>query len=140
MTSPRRSLRSIAQGAIEDFTSLMNHVEGDAVMGHVARAARATGATTLRVDLLADRAEDSALLVPPVREAVLALAAWLREQLARDRAGAPDIRAAEMIVTMDPATRRTNRIDGAEELPFTCAVRLTDARGAVHSWRITDWW
>jgi hypothetical protein len=154
MTSRHGSLRSVARAVVEDFTSMMNHVEGYPVMGHVARAARGTGATQLRVDLLGGDATPPALLVPPVRVAVASLADWFRE-LAGDTAqpqpapgrdrdpsghGTPRVRTAELIVTLDPATRRTNHLDGAEEIPFTCEARLTDARGAVHSWRVGDWW
>jgi hypothetical protein len=139
----RQSLRAIARATVEDFSSSMNHLEGDAVMGHLVRAARASGATELRVDLLTGAAAESALLVPPVRTAAESLAAWFRELLergARERAAPAPVRAAELAVTLDPATARINRLEGAEETPFSCTARITDARGAVHSWRIADWW
>ncbi len=134
----RQSLRATARSVVDSFTSLMNHLDGDAVMGHVVRAARETGATGLRLDLLSGATDPSGLLVAPVRESLRWLAEWFPELAAQSQPAV--VRAAEMIVTVEAATRRTNPLDGAQEVPFACAVRITDGAGRTHTWSLSDWW
>ena len=47
---------------------------------------------------------------------------------------------AELLVSVDPSTRRPHGDSEFYESPFTCTVRIVDDRGKVYSHRIQDWW
>jgi hypothetical protein len=50
------------------------------------------------------------------------------------------IAVAEMLVSVDPETRRHATSDLLDESPFVCTVRIEDDRGDVHSHTISGWW
>ena len=134
-----KTLKSVVRGLAESFTSLMNYVPDDYVMGHVVYAAWATGAVSLKVNLLTGATDSSPLLVWQVQDSVARCVEWLPDMVRRSSSSLEFIREAELIVTVDPASRRP-RGDGFCESPFTCTVRIVDDRGKTYSHCIRDWW
>lgn len=135
-----KTLKSVVRSLAESFTSLMNYHTDDYVMGHVVHAAWSTGATEFRVNLLNGASNSSPLLVAPVRDAVARYVEWLPDILRRSHSDLQFVTAAELVVTVDPATRRPHGDSGFQESPFTCTVRITDDRGKLYSHSISDWW
>jgi hypothetical protein len=134
-----KTLKSVVRGLAESFTSLMNYVADDYVMGHVVYAAWASGATGFRVNLLTGATDPSPLLVWQVRESVSRLVKWLPDILRRSNSSLAFVREAELEITVDPTTRR-RCANGFCESPFSCTVRIVDDRGKVYLYCIQDWW
>src|SRR5258708_18185872 len=59
-------LKGVAHNFGHSFISLMNYEEGDYVMGHLLKAARHSGKSELRVDVLEKNWQPPELAVPPV--------------------------------------------------------------------------
>jgi hypothetical protein len=47
---------------------------------------------------------------------------------------------AELLVILDPSTRRPCGHPGFQESPFTCIVHVTADRGKEYVHEIKDWW
>lgn len=133
-----KAIKSVAHNFGHSFVSLTNYLVDDYVIGHLARAAVASGEPELRVDILAGDAEPAALRVPPVKSSLEWYTAWF-PGLLRDH-GVPmgAVRAATMRVRFDlsrlelPLPRVT--------LPYECVVEITDDRGIVHAGTVRDGW
>jgi hypothetical protein len=135
-----KTLKSVVRNMAESFTSLMNYQGDDYVMGHVVFAAWQTGATEFRLDLLTGATDSSLLLVPHVRDSVANYVKWLPEMVQQSNSDPHFVSQAELLVTVDPHTRRPHGHSGFFESPFTCTVRIVDDRGKEYSHRISDWW
>ncbi len=135
-----KTLKSVVRSLAESFTSLTNYCGDDYVMGHVVHAAWVTGATELRVNLLNGTSNSSPLLVPPVRDSIARCVEWLPDIVCRSHSDLQFVTEAELVVTVEPATRRPYNGLGFDESPFTCTVRITDDRGKIYSHRIAGWW
>jgi hypothetical protein len=137
---PRRSLARVARQVTQSFTSLINPLGEEFVLGHIVAAAWSTAATQLRVDLLTGHADPSPLLVPKVRDCLVRYARHFRSLL--DQAGGhlSAVSSAEMLVTVDPTTLRPYGDSGLAESPYTCLTRIVDTDGHLHEYGITGWW
>jgi len=135
-----KTLKSVVASLAQSFTSLMNYRGDDYVMGHIVHAAWSTGATRLRVDLLSGATDASALLVPEVRDCVARYVEWFPDMVRRSNSSVDFVTAAELLVTVDPTTRRPVTAGEFLESPFTCTVRVTDDRGKAYVHEIKDWW
>lgn len=135
-----KTLKSVVRNVVESFTSLMNYRGDDYVMGHVVRAAWLTEAKQFRVDLLTGATDTSPLLVPHVRDSIASYVQRLPDTIRRSNSDLKFVSEAELLVSVDPATRRPHGNSGFYESPFTCTVRIVDDRGKVYSHRISDWW
>lgn len=136
----RKTLTSAAHNTAHSFASLMNYVGDDYVLGHIVQAAWATGATELRVDLLTGATNKSPLLVPEVRDSVARTVEWFPAHVANSSSSMDFVAEAELLVRVDPNTRRPSPHPGLLESPFTCSARITDDRGKVYLYEIRDWW
>lgn len=135
-----KTLKSVVASLAQSFTSCMNYVGDDYVMGHIVWAAWATGATRLRVDLLSGATDGSPLWVPEVRDAVAGYVKRLPTLVLGSSSSVDFVAAAELVVTVDPTTRRPAGEKGHQESPFTCTVRIVDDRGKEYVHEIRDWW
>ncbi len=135
-----KTLKSVVRGLAESFTSLMNYWGDDYAMGHVVYAAWVTGGTILRVDLVTGRIDASPLLVPEVRNSLTRLLERFPDMVCRSYSDLAFVSQAELIVTVDPRTRRPHAGSEFYESPFTCTARIVDDRGKVYEYRIADWW
>ena len=135
-----KTLKSVVASLAQSFTSLMNYRGDDYVMGHIVHAAWPTGATRLRVDLLSGSTDKSALLVPEVRESVGQYVKRFPDIVRRSNSSVDFVTEAELLVTVDPTTRRPVTAGEFLESPFTCTVRVTDDRGKTYVHEIQDWW
>ena len=135
-----KTLKSVVASLAQSFTSLMNYRGDDYVMGHIVHAAWSTGATRLRVDLLSGSTDASALLVPEVRDSVARYVEWFPDMVRRSNSSVDFVTAAELLVTVDPTTRRPVTSGELLESPFTCTVRVTDDRGKAYVHEVKDWW
>ncbi|MBI1380364.1 MAG: hypothetical protein GC161_04675 [Planctomycetaceae bacterium] len=135
-----KTLVSVVHNTVHSFASLMNYVGDDYVLGHIVQAAWATGATELRVDLMTGATNASPLLVPEVRYSVARAVEWFPDHVARSKSSLDFIAEAELLVRVDPNTRRPSPHPGLLESPFICSARITDDRGKVYLHEIRDWW
>jgi hypothetical protein len=135
-----KTLKSVVTSLAQSFTSLMNYGGGDYVMGHIVYAAWSTGSTGLRVDLLSGATDSSPLLVPEVRDSIARRVAWFPEMVRRSNSSMEFVKKAELVVSVDPTTRRPSGHPGLFESPFICSVRITDDRGKVYLHEVSDWW
>jgi hypothetical protein len=134
------TLASIVISLAQSFTSLMNYCGDDYIMGHIVRAAWSTGASRLRVDLLGGGTHPSPLLLPEVRYSVARYVEWFPDMVRRSKSSMDFVSEAELLVSVDPTTRRPCGHSGLLESPFTCIVRIVDDRGKVYLHEIKGWW
>jgi len=59
-------LKGVAHNIGHSFTSLMNYVDDDYVMGHILRFARSTGCSVLTIDFVTGVAQPPELLLSPI--------------------------------------------------------------------------
>lgn len=136
----RKTLKSVVASLAQSFTSLMNYVGDDYVMGHIVCAAWATGSTRLRVDLLSGATDGSSLWVPEVRDAVAGYVKRLPALVLGSNSSLDFVAAAELVLTVDPTIRRPAGETGFHESPFTCTARVVDDRGKAYVHAIEGWW
>ncbi len=135
-----KTLKSVVTSFAESFTSLMNYCGDDYAMGHIVLAAWSTGSTRLRVDLVNGATDNSPLLVPEVSASVARYVEWFPDLVRRSNSSVDFIAAAELVVTVDPTTRRRRGGAGLPESPFTGTVRVIDDRGRAYVHEIEGWW
>ena len=135
-----KTLASVVTSLAQSFTSLMNYQGDDYVMGHIVHAAWSSGSTRFRVDLLSGATDSSPLLVPLVRDSVVRYVGWFPDIVRRSESSMEFIVEAELLITVDPTTRRPCGHAGFLESPFTCTVRIIDDRRKLYLHEIKDWW
>lgn len=126
-----KQIKSAAHNYAHSFVSSMNWLGDDYVVGHLARAAVASGEPELRVDLLTGDAEPSALLTEPVKSSLEWYVPWLDGLLRSHGADIDAVREARMCVRFD-LSRTALRGLKPTEVPVECEVEITDDRGIVH--------
>jgi hypothetical protein len=134
-------LKSVAHSFGHSFTSLMNYRGDDYVMGHLLRRAQEVDEDTLRVDILARKAEPRSLLVKDVAASVDEYCDWFPRIVEAHRTEMRYVRAARMTIQFDLKVRRPVRYAPTYfESPFTCLVEIQDDRGKVWAAELKDWW
>jgi hypothetical protein len=134
-----KTLKSVARSLAESFTSLINFAGDDHVMGHAVLAAWQTGATEFRVDLLTGSATHSVPLAPEVAESLARYVTEFPRLVRSSNSDMAFVASAELVVTIDPATRR-QVLPRFFESPFACAVSITDDRGKLYAHTVSGWW
>ena len=135
-----KTLKSVVVSLAQSFTSLMNYRGDDYVMGHIVHAAWSTGATGFRVDLRSGATDSSPLLVPVVRDSIAQYVKWFPDMIQRSNSSLEFVRQAELVISVDPTTRRPCGHAGFQESPFTCTARVIDDRGKEYVHEVRDWW
>jgi hypothetical protein len=134
-------IKSIAHNLGHSFTSLMNYHGIDYVMGHVLRAARATGKDKLEVDFLSGVADPPELLVPSVKESIEWYCKTFADFVNRSGSNIQLIDSAKMTLKYDlKVTRPHPREPRIIENPYTCDVVIIDNRQKDHSAHFEGWW
>jgi hypothetical protein len=134
-------LRSVAHSFAHSFTSLMNYVDDDYVMGHLLRRARKTGEATLTVDILTGSASPPALLSQEVAGSVRHYCEWFPKLVVSHKSDMQFVRAARLAVSFDLSKRRPVRdAPDLEESPYVCRVEIEDDQEKIWSAEMRDWW
>lgn len=134
-------LRSTAHNYGHSFVSDVNMAPHDYVMCHLLRAAHRAGDSELTVDLLSGHAEPTALLPPPVADAVQAYVRGFGPHVQRSGAALDMVSAARLRVRL-----RWGHAHGrADDEPTLyaiaeCEVEITDDRGRAHVGRAEAPW
>lgn len=135
-----KSLQGVVGNVVGSFTSQLNHVDGDYVLGHVVRAAWESGGTELRVDLLSGAIEPTPLAVPAVRAAVAHYVFIFPGLVASSGSDMAFVAAVEMVITVDPSERVDLFRRSGQKSPYRCAVCVTDNRGKLYAFEERGWW
>ena len=136
----RKTLPNIARGMAESFTSLMNYVDNDYVLGHLVFAAWESGDTELVVDLLSGETNDSKLLSSQVQKSLERYVACLPDMVARSNSEPKFLAKAELVVLIRAEVRPMRASSKLFESPYSCLVRLLDDRGKWYFHQIDGWW
>lgn len=134
-------LKSVARNVAESFTSSLNYVAGDYVMGHLVRLARESGKEELRIDFITRQSTPAELLAAPLEEVPARYIEMFWRLVQAEGSDRSLIGEAELAVHID-STRRRPEAPGAAHVasPCACAVRITDTRGKLHHFRSEGWW
>jgi len=134
-------LRSVTRSLADSFTSLMNYRGDDYVMGHLLTAARASGASSLHVDLLRGEGTPAELMIGPVAGSVMDYCASFPSLVQRSGSDIAFVQAAELNLDYDLAVSRPYRLfPSVIESPYVCLVTIQDDRGRYYESRLTGWW
>jgi hypothetical protein len=136
-----RVLKGVAHNFGHSFTSLMNYVGDDYVMGHILRLARLSGKETLTIDLLTGQAGPPELLAKPVSEIPSRYVPFFWDLVQRHGSDRAYVQSAMLSLRYDLAVQRvTKRGSAFIESPYTCEVRITDTRGKHYLAHFEGWW
>lgn len=134
-------LKSVARSVADSFTSLMNYRDDDYVMGHLLTAARASGASSLHVDLLRGVGTPAELMVAPVSASVMNYCASFPGLVQRSGSDIAFVQTAELTLEYDLSVSRPYRREPSLiESPYVCSVDIQDDRGRRYASRLTGWW
>jgi hypothetical protein len=126
-----KAIKSAAHNFAHSFVSSMNYVGDDYVIGHLARAAVASGEPEFRVDLLTGDAGPSAFLTEPVTSSLEWHVPWFGGLLKSQGVQMGAVREAAMRLRFDLSRLDVRGLKPAM-VPFECEVEITDDRGIVH--------
>jgi hypothetical protein len=133
-------LKGVAHNVGSSFTSLMNYTADDYSMGHLLRFARASGRSTLTIDLLNGNGSPDGLLKEPISE----LPSWYSKMFLRlvESAGSDRtlIRSATLTVKYDLLRSQPSPIPAEPQNPYTCDVSIVDYRGKDYVAHFDGWW
>ena len=128
-------LKGVARSVADQFTSLMNYVDGDYVMGHLLNAVRVSGMRRLDLDLMRGRA------MPPELSRDLS---WISLPDLVERCGSSMafVKGATLTVEFDTSVERPVAIAGRGfiESPYECRVSIFDDRGKEYVAVLKGWW
>ena len=134
-------LKSVVRSLADSFTSLMNYWQDDYVMGHLLSAARDSGQTTLKVDLMSGSAGPHELLVSPVAQSVKSYCDDFRDLVKRSGADPAFVASATLQVEFDTSVELPlHRGSQIKQSPYVCTAILEDDRGKTYESRLTGWW
>lgn len=137
----RKVLKSVARSAADSFTSTLNWGDDDYVMGNLLEAARATGQTALRADLLSGEGSPPELMIPPVAQSVRSRAEWFPRLVESSGADMEFVRSALLKVHFDISKEKpVHWSPSVLQSPYTCTVRIEDDRGRVYESSVEGWW
>ncbi len=110
-------------------------------MSHLARAAVASGARELQVNLLTGDATPISLLTPPIAESIQRSVAWFPRHLAGERVDVAHLKSASLVVQfkLDGTVAASGRRP-PWTVPFECVVSVEDDRGKLHEGHVEDMW
>lgn len=136
-----KTLGSVAHNFGHSFTSLMNYIDGDYVMGHLLVRAREISEPSLELDLLTGAATPAALCAGKVAPVIAAYVKWFPELLVQQESSLELIKAARLRVNFDLARERPSDL-GARlvSAPYSARVEIEDNRGKVWSADFDGWW
>ena len=134
-------LKSVVRSVADSFTSLVNYVGDDYVMGHLLNAARHSGKTTLQINLLTGESGPKELLIKPVALSVKSYVQSFPDLVVRSGSAMSFICAAELRLSFDIGVAKPIRgIPHILESPYTCEVSIADDRGKAYSTTLSGWW
>jgi hypothetical protein len=110
-------------------------------MGHILTAARASGRSTLDVDLLSNEAGPEELLTEPVQRSIRSYRQQLPRLVTSSGSDPAFVAAASLKVEFDlavsaPLPQRPSFLKS----PYVCTVRIQDDQGKLYESVLTGWW
>ncbi len=136
-----KKLQSVSRSVADSFTSLMNYVGDDYVMGHLLKAARSSGASRLDVDLLSGVATPKSLLVWPVVASIESYCVDFPGLVERNGSDVSFVRTAVLSVEFDISISRPySKVPHLTESPYKCVVTIEDDRGKTFRSELKGWW
>jgi hypothetical protein len=134
-------LKSVAHNIGHSFTSLMNFVDDDYVMGHILRFARQSGHETLTIDFVTNEVKPPELVADPISEVPARYIKWFWDSVDRQGSDRSYVQAARLTLRFDIATQRPHSsLPGCMESPYHCDVTVTDDRGKRYDAHFEGWW
>lgn len=126
-----RHIRSAAHNFADSFVSSTSWIGDDYVIGHLARAAAASGEPEFRVDLRTGDAGPAAFLTAPVQASLESHVPWFAGLLKSQGAEIGHVREAAMRLRFNLSRLAVPGLKPTT-VPFECEVEVTDDRGIVH--------
>jgi hypothetical protein len=134
-------LKGVAHDIGHTFTSLMNYVSDDYVMGHVLRFARRSGRDTLMIDFVAGEAGPPELLLEPISEVPTRYRKWFWEMVQQQGSDPSYVHSAKLTLKFNLAIERPAAIAPEfQESPYECNVLIKDSRGKDYTAHFEGWW
>lgn len=134
-------LKGVAHDIGHSFTSLMNYVADDYVMGHILRFARRSGHDTLTIDFVTGKAEPAELVLKPISDVPGRYTKWFWEMIKKQGSDPSFVHSAKLTLKFDIATERPAAIQPRRlESPYQCHVLIKDSRGKDYEARFEGWW
>ena len=136
-----KSLKSVAHNFGQSFISLLNYMEDDYFMEHLARQARKTGCHRLNIAILKNYAAPPELLTDPIKQSIEHCNNWFPTFVEDCGSSMAFIHSAIMTIEFDFEITRANRIlTKILESPFTCEVVIVDDRNNEYKYLHKEWW
>jgi hypothetical protein len=134
-------LQSVVRSVADMFTSTMNYVSDDYVMGHVLSAARLSRKATLEVDLLTGQATPPELLSDQVRVGIRRSVSDLPRLVKASGSDTTFVRAARLQVSFDiTETAPNSPAVLTKAFPYVVSVTIEDDRGKTYEAVLNDSW
>jgi hypothetical protein len=136
-----RVLPSAAHNYGASFISVMNMARDDYAMCHLLRAAKRTGLTELRIDLLDGSTEPRALLSPQLEKSIAHYCAGFGPHIQRSGSALDMISSADLRVRV-----QWGRVVGSDEdagalhARLQCEISIVDDRGKQHVGSTIESW
>lgn len=141
VVASRKVLKSVARSLADSFTSLMNFVEADYVMGHILTAAWTSGRSTLEVNLLSHQASPEELLTDPVQRSICSYCEYFLRLVTSSGSDPAYVAAASVRIQFDLAASTPHpKMTAVLQSPYVCTVRLQDDQGKVYESALNGWW
>ena len=131
-----RVLKEVAHNIGDSFTSFMNYVDGDYVMGHVLRLARITKRDTLTIDFVTGKGSPPELLAPPIMDVPALYTTRFWDLVERHGSDRSLVQSARLTLHYGINVKRLL----GSECPYTCNVSIVDARGKEYSAHFEGAW
>lgn len=136
----RRTLKAVAHNVAASFTSLMNYVGDDYVMGHLLTYARQAGGTEFFIDFVSGAASP-VFDQPPLQGVVPHYLKMFWDNVESQGSSRSFVKEARLSLSFDVKTRRPLAGDSkSEESPFVCRMSLIDDQGVDRSRSFNGWW
>jgi hypothetical protein len=134
-------LKSVAHNIGHSFTSLMNYVGNDYVMGHILRFARQTGHDTLIIDFVTREVRPPDLVAAPISDIPVHYIKWFWDSVDRQGSDPSFVRAARLTLQYDIQSQRPLKsAPQFMESPYRCDVVVIDDRGKQYASHFEGWW
>lgn len=134
-------LRSIAHNMVHGFTSMMNYIDDDYAMGHILKAARATGNNTITIDLLQKTIEPPTFHTAAILKSAHRHMEWFPNLVSTTGSSVDFVAKAVIQITYDLDTTRPCPNDPRYiESPYSAVGRLVDDRGKIYEATLEGWW
>ncbi len=136
-----KALKCVAHNIGHSFTSLMNYVGEDYVMGQILWLARSTGIDTLGINLVTGEGRPEELLAKPISEVPVWYSKRFWDLVQRHGLDRSYVRTATLVLRYNLKVQRPHAtFPQFTESPYTCDVGVVDIRGRNYDAHFEGWW